>query len=219
MNKELIRSSYCWRHACKEFDATKKISSEDLEFLYDVISLSPSSFGLQAFEVLVIENKDLLNELLPFVWGGQKQLPTASQTFVFLTRKDVRITDDYFKHIVVEVQDTPAEMLEFRRNLINDHQLNAIKIDADERYLNDWLAKQAYIALGNVMSAATQIGIDSCPIEGFVKNEATNVLVKHGLLDTAKHDLAVMCSFGYRKSEPARAKTRKPINELIRVVS
>ncbi len=218
MDKKQILNSYQFRHACKEFDANKKISQADLEYLYEVISLSPSSFGLQAFEVLSIEDRDLLTEMLPFVWGGQKQLPTGSQTFIFLTRNDVKLNDNYLKHIVVDIQDTPIEMQEFRFNLIHNHQLNEIKIQENPRVINDWLAKQAYIALGNVMTAAAQIGIDSCPIEGFVKSEITDILIKKGLFDKSIHEVAVMCSFGYRKSDPVRAKMRKPMSELVKVV-
>ena len=219
MNKTEILNSYKWRHACKEFDATKKISNEDLDFLFDVISLSPSSFGLQPFEVLVVDNKSLLTELLPHVWGGQKQLPTASQTFIFLTKNDVLITDDYFNHILKDVQKVPQAMLEFRRDLINNHQIKEINIEENHRYLIDWAAKQVYIALGNVMTAAAQIGIDSCPIEGFLKNETTEILVKYGVLDLKKHSLAVMCSFGYRKNNPVLSKTRKSLTELIHRIS
>lgn len=216
MNKNDILNAYQSRHACKEFDANKKISADDWSFLLDTIRLSPSSFGLQPYEVLVIENQDVLNELRPYVWGGQKQLPTASKTVLFVTKRDVTVDDEYFSHIVRDIQDTPSELLVMRKDLVNNHQLQQIKIGEDIRYLDDWAAKQAYIALGNVMTAAAMIGIDSCPIEGFVRDEVEKVLHKNNIIDFSKYQLAVFCCFGYRLTDPARAKTRKPLTELVR---
>lgn len=216
MNKNDILNAYQSRHACKEFDANNKISADDWSFLLDTIRLSPSSFGLQPYEVLVIENQDVLNELRPYVWGGQKQLPTASKTVLFVTKRDVTVDDEYFSHIVRDIQDTPSELLTIRKDLVNNHQLQQIKIGEDIRYLDDWAAQQAYIALGNVMTAAAMIGIDSCPIEGFVRDEVEKVLHKNNIIDFSKYQLAVFCCFGYRLTDPARAKTRKPLTELVR---
>lgn len=218
IDKKLILDAYNWRHACKEFDSTKKITREDLEFLLNTVSLSPSSFGLQPFEVFVIANQDILKELHPHMWGAQKQLFSASQIVMFATKKDVTINDEYFEHILVDVQDTPPEMLEFRRGLIDAHQHKELRINEDERYLSDWAAKQAYIALGNLMTAAALIKIDSCPVEGFVKDSVTETLKRHNILN-ANLDVAVFCCLGYRLNPPARPKTRKSINELIHFIN
>lgn len=218
IDKKLILDAYNWRHACKEFDSTKKITREDLEFLLNTVSLSPSSFGLQPFEVFVIANQDILKELHPHMWGAQKQFFSASQIVMFATKKDVTINDEYFEHILVDVQDTPPEMLEFRRGLIDAHQHKELRINEDERYLSDWAAKQAYIALGNLMTAAALIKIDSCPVEGFVKDSVTETLKRHNILN-ANLDVAVFCCLGYRLNPPARPKTRKPVTELVHFIN
>lgn len=217
LNKKEILAAYKWRYACKEFDASKKITNEDWQFLQEIISLSPSSFGLQPYEVFLLRNEALLKDLHPHMWGAQKQLFTASHVVMFAVKKDVTIHDDYFKHILLEVQNTPAEMLEFRTNLINNHQLNEININEPHR-LTDWTAKQAYIALGNLMSAAAEIEIDSCPVEGFVHDKVCAVLQAHNVIDLNKFDVSVFCCLGYRLAEPARPKTRKPLTEIIHIV-
>lgn len=217
LNKNEILAAYQWRHACKEFDVNKKIPVADWQFLSEIISLSPSSFGLQPYEVFVLRNEQLLKDLHPHMWGAQKQLFSASHVVMFAVKKDVTIHDDYFKHIVVDVQKTPAEMLELRTNLINNHQLNETKIGEPQR-LVDWTSKQAYIALGNLMSAAAEIGIDSCPIEGFVHDKVCDILQAHNVIDMHKYDVSVFCCLGYRVAEPARAKTRKPLGEIIHVI-
>lgn len=218
MNKNEILAAYNWRHACKEFDSSRSIKSEDFEFLLEIIRLSPSSFGLQPYEVFVLRNEKLLAALHPQMWGAQKSLLTASEILLFATKKDITVEDDYFQHIVVEVQQTPEELLEMRRKLINNHQLNEIGMLQDRRYLDEWAARQAYIALGNLMSAAAEIGIDSCPIEGFLKSEITQILTQYQVLDNELYQPAVFCALGYRLIAPAREKTRKPLAELVHII-
>lgn len=218
MIKKEILDAYQWRHACKEFDKNKKISRDDWEFLLEIIRLSPSSFGLQPYEVLILNNKQILEELHPHMWGAQKQLFTASNVIAFITKNDVTVNDQYFEHILVDVQNTPDDLRDFRRNLINNHQINEIKIEENERYLSDWAGKQSYIALGNVMSAAAEIGIDSCPVEGFIKENVHNVLAKHKIIDISKHSVSAFCCFGYRLNNPVRDKARKPLIELVKII-
>lgn len=218
MDKPAILAAYNWRHACKEFDNSRAIKPDDLEFLLEIIHLSPSSFGLQPYEVFVLRNRELLAELHPQMWGAQKSLLTASEIVLFATKKDITVDHEYFNHMVVEVQNTPAEMREFRQNLINNHQLNEIGIKDDPRYLDEWASRQAYIALGNLMSAAAEIGIDSCPIEGFVKAEISRILNARSVINLDLFQPAVFCALGYRLGAPARSKTRKPLTELVHII-
>ena len=210
-----ILTAYEWRHACKEFDSSRKISQGDFEFLLRIISLSPSSFGLQPYEVFVLQNSNLLTKLHPHLWGAQKQLFSASHVLMFVAKKDVTVSDLYFEHMLMDVQKTPDEMLDMRRNLIREHQATEVNVNDNPRYLVDWATKQAYIALGNVMSAASQIGIDSCPVEGFIKDKTTQVLRENKVFDANKYAVAVFCCLGYRLTPPSRPKTRKAIDELV----
>jgi nitroreductase len=208
--------AFCeWRHACKEFDATKKISDSDFSFLLEVIRLSPSSFGLQPYNVIVLQNTELLQDLHPHMWGAQKQLFSASHIIMFTVKKDI-VNSDYIKNIMINVQKTPDEMIKLRHDLIQDHLSSEIEYLKDERYLLDWAGKQAYIALGNVMHAASSIGIDSCPIEGFVKDKVIAALDSHNVIDNKSQQPLVFCAFGHRLQNPLRPKTRKPIDELVR---
>ena len=113
MNKENILATYKWRFACKEFLVDKKISRDDLDFLLEVVQLSPTSFGLQPFQLMAIENKLVLQDLLSSVWGGQKQLPTASHVFLFVTRKDIRYNDNHITYMLNDVQKWPQEITIF----------------------------------------------------------------------------------------------------------
>ena len=79
----------------------------------------------------------------------------------------------------------------------------------------DWASKQSYIALGNMLTAAAMIGIDSCPIEGFIKEKAEVLLREKFGVDTEKYGLSYMVAFGYRKENPRRSKSRRNIKDII----
>ncbi|MCD8525079.1 MAG: nitroreductase family protein [Gammaproteobacteria bacterium] len=180
--------------------------------------MSPSSFGFQPFQVLVIRDKKLLEELTAVTWGGQKQFPTASEVLLFNIRKDVRFDSDYIDHCLKTVRNLPAEVIDIYKPLVKQHQEQDFKLLHDIRYLHDWAGKQIYIALGNLMSAAAEIGIDSCPIEGFSIETVTDILVKHDIIDPALQEPCVFCAIGYRAAPPARPKARRDINELIKFI-
>lgn len=219
ITRQSVIEAYKWRHACKEFVAGQKISEDDIKFLFDTISLSPSSFGLQPYDVFVLSNQELLKELHPHMWGAQKQLFSASHALMFAARKDVTVDDGYFHYVLRDVQQAPAEVVELYTGLVKEHQLREIKISESSRYLVEWAAKQAYIALGNLMTAAAIIGIDSCPVEGFVSDEINQILLKHKVLDPENYQVAVFCFLGYRLNEPVRPKTRRPIEGLIKFIN
>lgn len=218
MHKEAILAAHQWRHACQEFNSSKKINDEDFQFLLQVLSLAPSSFGLQPYEVFVLKDMELLKKLHPYIWGAQRQFFSCSHVLMFTIKKDIAKSDDYLEHMLIDVQQTPADMLDMRRNLIKEYQITEIKKEEDIRFVFDWAAKQAYIALGNVMHAAASIGIDSCPVEGFVSNEVTRILMENKVLDSEKYAVTVFCCLGYRLNPPVRAKVRKPLEELVNYV-
>lgn len=94
-------------------------------------------------------------------------------------------------------------------------QENDLQLLDNERTMFDWASKQTYIALGNMMTAAAQIGIDSCPIEGFNYEAVHQIFKDEGLLEDGHFDISVMVAFGYRVDEP-KPKTRKQKNEVIK---
>lgn len=218
INKTDILNAQQWRFACKEFDANKKISAEDFNFLLEIIRLSPSSFGFQPFQVLVLRNKQLLEELRSVTWGGQKQFLTASEVILFCIRKDVRFDSEFIDYSLKTVRQLPSDIIDTYKPLVKQHQESDFSLLQDPRYLHDWAGKQIYIALGNAMSAAAEIGIDSCPIEGFSINGVTEILAKYQIIDSALLEPCVFCGFGYRLAPPARAKARRNFEDLVKFI-
>lgn len=93
---------------------------------------------------------------------------------------------------------------------IEEFQKQDFQLDTD-RALLDWAGKQTYIALGNMMTAAAEIGIDSCPIEGFPIKAMHDLLEEEGLLDNGSFELSVMCAFGYRNEEQPKKHAAQSI--------
>ncbi|MEA5097435.1 MAG: NAD(P)H-dependent oxidoreductase [Burkholderiaceae bacterium] len=212
--KKEILAAFEFRHACKQFDPAKKISADDFAFILEAGRLSPSSFGFEPWRFVVIQNPELRAKLKPVVWGAQGHLPTASHYLAILCRKaDMRFDSVYIERFMREVQHLPEDSIERRRERYRLFQQNDLKLLESPRTLFDWACKQAYIALGNMMTAAALIGIDSCAIEGFDQQATEKVLADAGVLDTEHFGLAVMAAFGYRIT-PQPPKTRQTLQEV-----
>jgi nitroreductase len=197
-----------WRYATKKFDATKKISAEDLNTLKEAVRLSASSYGLQLYKVLIIENPELRAQLLPAAYG-QTQITEASHLFVFANQTNVGNTeiDAYLKN-ASEIRELPIEALagygDFMKGTINPMPEDAKNI---------WTSKQTYLALGNLLNAAAELNIDSTPMEGFNAAQFNEILG----LDKLNLNAAVVAPVGYRHEEDASQhykKVRKSNAEL-----
>jgi nitroreductase len=197
-----------WRYATKKFDAAKKISNEDLNILKEAIRLSSSSYGLQPYKVIIVENPELRANLQPAAWG-QSQIVEASHLIVFAneTKLDDSAIDDYLKNMS-EIRNTPMEALAgygaFMKSKITT-------LTAEEK--NIWTAKQTYLALGNLLNAAAELKIDVTPMEGFVPAQINEILG----LDELNLNASLIATIGYRHEEDATQfykKVRKSHEEL-----
>lgn len=90
-----------------------------------------------------------------------------------------------------------------------------MKMADNPRALFDWTAKQTYIALGNMMTTASMLGIDSCPIEGFNYEKVNSILASAGIINPDNEGIASMVSFGYRLRDPKHPRSRKPREKVI----
>ncbi len=214
--KEEILSAYRYRQAIKEFRVDKKISDEDFEFILETARLSPSSFGWEPWKFLVIQNMDLREKLKEYSWGAQKQLPTASHFVIILARKadDLLPTSDYLKYISREVNHLPKEIEDMKLDFFGKFQQNDFDL-TDSTKIFAWSTKQTYLPFANMMTAAAQIGIDSCPIEGFNIEKVEELLINEGLLDSSKFGISAMLAFGYKAADLEWPKTRRPIEKVV----
>ena len=197
-----------WRYATKKFDATKKIATEDLEILKEAIRLSSSSYGLQPYKVLIVENPELRAKIQPAAWG-QSQIVEASHLIVFANETNVDDnTIDSFLQNISETRNTPIEALsgygDFMKSKIST---------LDTEVKNVWTAKQTYLALGNLLNAAADLKIDATPMEGFVPAQVNEILG----LDKLGLNATLIATLGYRHEEDTTQhykKVRKSNEEL-----
>lgn len=214
--KKEILEALQFRHATKEFDPTKKISDSDFQFILEAGRLSPSSVGYEPWKFIVVQNRQLRAKLREVSWGAQGQLPTASHFVVILARtiKDTKYDSKYVEDQMLNVKKFPLEVFEQIKVRYKSFQEEDLHLLESDRAIFDWACKQTYIALGNMMTAAAQIGIDSCPIEGFDFDKVQAVLEEEGLLENGHLGISVMVAFGYRMKEP-RPKTRKKLEDIV----
>jgi nitroreductase len=179
-----------FRHACKKFNPEKKIPKKTLDKILEAACLSPSSFGMEAWKFLVLESKEIREQLRPVCWD-QAQVTDASHVVVILARPSL-----------VEPSNEYVKANFFRRGLPEEATL--AYIDRYKWYMETevfprmstyaWCAKQCYIALANIMTAAASMGIDSCPMEGFEKDKVETILK----VNKKECEVAVLVALGFR---------------------
>ena len=190
-----------WRYATKKFDPSKKIPESIWQVLEKSLVLSPSSFGLQPWKFFVVRNSEVRSQLLEHSWG-QKQVVEASHLLVLAIKKDVNNEDvDLYIKRMSEVRQVPVESLQGFADVVKGFLHNP----PYPLNLNEWATRQTYIALGFYMTCAAMLGIDTCPIEGFVPAKYDEVLG----LNKQGYNAVVVCPAGYRADDDKYATMPK----------
>lgn len=197
-----------WRYATKKFDATKKISASDLNTLKEAVRLSASSYGLQPYKVVIVENPEIREKLKAAAYG-QTQITDASQLFVFANDLNLgAVSVDNYINNISETRGVPVEAL----GGFSDMMKGTIANLSDDAK-NIWTAKQTYIALGTLLSAASELKIDATPMEGFNAAQFNEILG----FDKLGLNASVIATVGYRHDEDEaqhHKKVRKSHEEL-----
>ena len=207
-----LLSALRFRYATKQFDPARKIDSVTWDALLQSLVLAPSSFGLQPWRFLVISNSEMRASLRGVSWN-QPQITDADRLVVITARTDMTATDiDAWMRCLAESQGKKPEDLAAYRGMI-DGFVGAL--DTESRH--DWNTRQCYIALGQLMTSAAVMGIDTCPLEGIDKAAYDRIL---GLEDSG-YATAVACAIGYRSPNDAYAtapKARFEASEVVREI-
>ena len=190
-----------WRYATKVFDPARKISRGDWKALEESLVLAPSSYGLQPYRFVVVDDPTVRASLRT-ASRGQRQVTEASHFVVFTVQQGMEETDiDRWIARVSTVRGvTPESMTAYRDMMVGDlvkgPRRNAVA---------EWAARQAYIALGQLLTEAALLGIDACPMEGLDPASYDEIL---GLQGTGFGTQAV-CALGYRSAEDGYARLKK----------
>lgn len=198
-----------WRYATKVFDPARRIPDETWAALEQALVLSASSFGLQPYRFVVVQDAAMRRQLMAHAWN-QRQVVDASHFVVFAARTSVTEAEiDAFIRRIAEVRGTTVDKLVSYRQMMVGSLLNP----QFAPLALHWAAHQAYLALGNLLTCAAQLGVDACPIEGFEPPAFDRLL---GLTERGLHAVAC-CALGYRAAEDKYAtlpKVRMPAEQL-----
>lgn len=203
-----ILSHLQWRYATKKFDPERTIPDDVWQVIVSSLVLTPSSFGLQPWKFFVICDRTVRQSLLEHSWN-QRQVVDASHVVVLTIKTNVDDAEvDRYIQSIADIRNVPLESLAGFSKVIKGFLANP-KLD-----LREWATKQAYIALGQLMTTAAMLGVDACPMEGFVPAKYDE------LLDLANKNCAsvLVCPLGYRAADDHHAnlaKVRYPQNEVV----
>ena len=198
-----------WRYACKKFDVSKKLSEDKLTLLKEVFNLTATSYGLQPLKMLVIANADIKEQLVP-ISMDQTQVRDASHVLVVC--REAGVTSEYIiEHFnrIEATRKTPRDILdpfqEFLLTSFSEKTPEDIKL---------WMEKQAYLALGNLLTACALEEIDACPMEGFEPAKYDELLQ----LEAMGLSSVLVLPVGYRAEDDffsGLKKVRRGVNEVI----
>ena len=201
-----------WRYAVKKFDPTKKLTTEQINYVKEAINFIPSSYGLQPYKVLEITDPQIRAKLKEAAYG-QTQLTDAAHVFVFASFTDYNPAKvEEFVNLTAQINPMPKENSDSFKNY-----LNSMIAGMSNEQLAIWTAKQVYIALGSMIAAASEIEIDSAAMEGFDKAKFDEIL---GLKEKGLAS-AVIGAIGYRSPEDQNQflkKVRKPMDQLFETI-
>jgi len=208
-----IESQLNWRYATKLFDKSKKILEVDLHTLTESLRLSASSFGLQPWCFVVAQSEDMKAKLSAAAPMNKAKFETASHIVIFANKKTMtpEYVDSYIQ-VISETRGVPLSALQDFRNIM----LNKVQGMTAEA-LTQWTARQTYIAMGGLITAAAMLGIDTCAMEGIDAAQFDQIL---GLSATGHGTLAAV-ALGYRSAEDtlqSAKKVRFAADQIIRIV-
>ncbi len=189
-----------WRYATKKFDIVKKISAEQLATLKEALRLAPSSFGIQPWHFVVVENTELRAKLRAAGYD-QPQFTEASHLIVLATetKVDTVLIEKYLQSIATTKKIAVEHLAGFRGMLEG-------AIDAKgEAGAREWAARQVYIALGVLLTTAAMLEIDAAPMEGFDPQVVDDIL---GLPEQGLQSRVVV-ALGFRSETDENAQAPK----------
>lgn len=199
------------RYATKVFDTNKKVSESDLQTILESARLAPSSFGIEAWKFLVVNNPEIRAQLRAAGYD-QSKFTDASHLIVLARRTDSENISNELIERTAATQGVTAENLAGLKQMVD----GSIAFKTGTNTFDSWTAAQTYIALGIMVETAALMGIDSCPMEGFDAQKIDEIL---GLTDKKLATVTIL-ALGYRGDDAYATlpKTRRNFDEVVEVI-
>lgn len=201
VDKESLLKAQSWRYAVKTFDATKKISPDLWQALEESLRLTPSSYGLQPWKFISVKSQAIREKLRQHSWN-QSQVTDASHLVVFCHKKSMDLSHiEKFIAATARTRNIPLEKLDPYKNIMKSDLVDGPR----SKIIPIWTSRQVYIALGNFMTSAALLGIDTCPLEGLDPQKYDEILGLEG----SDYATVCACAAGYRSEADKSAGAAK----------
>jgi nitroreductase len=201
LTNEALLETLEWRYATKKFDSSKKIDEKTWKTLEQALILTPSSYGLQPWKFIIVENQELKEKLKTASWN-QSQVTDCSHHVVFAVKE--KMDEEHITKFIeqtAKVRGQDISTLEGYKKMMIGDLVNGPR----SHVISEWAARQAYIALGNFMTAAATLGVDACPFEGIEPLKYDEIL---GLTGSGWKTVCA-CPAGYRSADDKYAGAKK----------
>lgn len=191
-----------WRYATKQFDPRQRISADIWAALEQSLILTPSSYGMQPWKFLILNRDAALREQLVACSWGQRQVADSSHYVVFAVRTEITAADlERYADRIAEVRNVDKSTVEPLMKMIDGGIVKRMNAAQQQ----EWASRQAYIALGNFMTSAAVLGVDTCPMEGIDPAKYDEILGLKG----SGYATCVGCAAGYRAETDKYARLAK----------
>ncbi|MEN8965025.1 MAG: NAD(P)H-dependent oxidoreductase [Polaribacter sp.] len=160
-----------WRYAVKKFDTNKNLTQEQLNLLKEAFNLTATSYGLQPLKLVVVENKEIQEKLVPHSWNQQQVVQVSHLLVICVKDKYTPKEVETYFNLVQKIRNTPDDIINPFKEFLT---AEIAKKTQEELFI--WNKNQAYIALGNLLTVCAMQQIDSCPMEGFNPEKYDEIL-------------------------------------------
>ncbi|WP_438988826.1 NAD(P)H-dependent oxidoreductase [Polaribacter sp.] len=160
-----------WRYAVKKFDTNKNLTQEQLNLLKEAFNLTATSYGLQPLKLVVVENKEIQEKLVPHSWNQQQVVQVSHLLVICVKDKYTPKEVETYFNLVQQIRNTPDDVINPFKEFLT---AEIAKKTQEELFM--WNKNQAYIALGNLLTVCAMEQIDSCPMEGFNPEKYDEIL-------------------------------------------
>lgn len=204
IDPQVLLRQYQWRYAVREFDPDKKLSPNELNNILQSMVLTPSSFGSQPWQIVVVQDDTMRQTLLPFCYH-QRQIVDSSHVLVLCGRKDYSLIDVKEQHHKMLLNpDWDVKVIDrLQKTLTSFCQTNSAQ------QIQGWVRNQVYILMGFALASCAAMGIDACPMEGFSSDDVDREL---GL---NRYTSVLMLPLGYRKVDSPASKFRFELDRVV----
>ncbi|WP_299213017.1 NAD(P)H-dependent oxidoreductase [uncultured Dokdonia sp.] len=177
------------RYTTKKYDASKKIEKQKIEELQQILRLTPSSINSQPWKFTFVSNPDTIQKLSEVSWINTNKLLDSDTTVVFSRINSLSLFEEQIE------KELPEGAVNYYKEYIKPKPEAEIKA---------WFDKQVYLALGILLSACAEMGIDATPMEGIEPDNYDKIL------DQTDYATIVAVCIGHRNPDDSNQPSKNP---------